>query len=177
MPQNNWWLARLSRHHDRERFNCGEPSLDEWLRVYASQFDRRDLARTYVLGEPGDVRVLGYFALANHAINYNELPPQYSRPLPKVDLPTVLLGRLAVDKRLQGQGVGKRLLLEVLSRCERLAAETGILGVEVSALSESAKEFYRSFGFFELLDDPSKLLLTMREIRSLKLSPSEWKPI
>ena len=76
MAADDWIIERLAKHHDRSIFQCGQPMLDEWLQQRSSQYDRRDLARTYVAvrqGEAlrqGEAVVRGYYALANHRVSY-----------------------------------------------------------------------------------------------------------
>ncbi len=71
-----WEIQPLGRHHDRTSFDCGNAALDDWLRLRASQFQKKDLARTYVAVRPGDSRVEGYYALASHHVMYEALAGQ-----------------------------------------------------------------------------------------------------
>jgi GNAT superfamily N-acetyltransferase len=162
-------VERLAKGHDRTEFQCGHAALDDWLRMRSSQFDRRDLARTYVLVRPGEPLVLGYYALTTHRVRYEMLPAE-SKGLPHIDIPVILLGRLAVDRTAQGQGLGELLLLDALRRCEQIAEQIGVRAVEVDAIDETAHRFYLKYGFLELLDDPRHLLLPMSDIRKLNLA-------
>jgi GNAT superfamily N-acetyltransferase len=163
-------IQRLHRGHDRSEFDCGNAPLNDWLRERAGQFDRKDLARTYVAVRPSESLVLGYYALSSHRVVYEALPTETIKGLPKIDVPVVLLGRLAVDRSVQGQGLGAFLLIDALRRTEQLAEQLGIRGIEVDATDESARKFYLKFGFSPLLDDPRHLLLSIHVIRKLKLS-------
>ncbi len=91
----SWTVERLGKRHDRTRFDCGNAVLNEWLKQRAGQFDRRDLARTYVAVRPGEPIVLGYYALSSHTVCYEAFPADEAKKLPHIDLPVVLLGRLA----------------------------------------------------------------------------------
>jgi GNAT superfamily N-acetyltransferase len=164
-----WAIERLARGHDRSRFNCGHRSLNEWLLLRAGQYERRDLARTFVATRPGQPLVLGYYALTNHRIVYDELPPHESKGLPKIDVPVVLLGRLAVDLSVQGRGLGSLLLVDALRRILKVADEVGVRAVEVDAIDDDARRFYERFGFRPLLDDPRHLFMPLQAIRRLKL--------
>lgn len=170
-PPLVWNIQRLEARHARVAFDCGKPALNEWLRRYASQHDRRDLARTYVAVRPGESEVLGYYALSNHQVAYEALPEEQAKGLPTIDLPAVLLGRLAVDRSVQGRGLGADLLLDALRRAEYLAQHVGIWVVEVEAIDEDACRFYVTYGFVPLLDDPRHLLLPMQIVRKLGLPP------
>ena len=70
-----WIIRRLERKHDRSSFDCGESVLNDWLKNRASQFDRRNLSRTFVATRPGDSRVLGYYAISSHRVLHEVLPP------------------------------------------------------------------------------------------------------
>ncbi len=172
-PQRGWKIEHFDKIlHDRSRFDCGNAQLNEWLRERISQFERRDLARTYVLCEEGDTVVLGYYALSNNSVERNNLQKDQAKGLPNIAVPVVLLGRLAVDRSLQGQGLGSLLLLDALSRIESQAGQIGIRAVEVDAIDDSARKFYLKYGFSPLLDDRNHLFLPMQIIRKLKFPKS-----
>lgn len=164
-------IERLERRHDRTNFDCGQPMLNDWLKLRAGQFERKDLAHTYVAVRPGENVVLGYYAVSNHRVSFEALPEDQAKGLPQIDIPVVLLGRMAVDLSAQGQGVGKLLLLDALRRAQHISDQVGIRAVEVDALDDAARQFYLKFGFVSLADDPNHLFLVMHVIRKLKLSP------
>ena len=166
-----WTVHRLGDGHDRASFDCGKPPLNEWLQRFAGQYDRRDLTRTYVAVGEGDSRVLGYYAVSNHRVRYDVLPKEQARGLPTIDIPVVLLGRLAVDKTFQGQGLGQNLLVDALRRVARISEHVGIRAVEVDAIDDDARNFYLRFGFVSLLDGQQHLFLPLRLIRKLELPP------
>jgi GNAT superfamily N-acetyltransferase len=141
------------------------------LKVRAGQFERRDLARTYVAVRQGQARVGGYYALSNHRVRYDALPAEQFKGLPRMDVPVVLLGRLAVDRSTQGQGLGTFLLIDALRRALQVSEQVGIRAVEVDAIDEVARNFYVKFGFVQLLDDQRHLYLSMHIIRKLNLPP------
>src|SRR4051812_41688130 len=111
-----WEIQRLKKSHDRAGFSCGQPSLDNWLKERAGQFDRKDLSRTFVASALGDQTVLGYYAIATHRVVFDAIPLAEAKALPRLDIPVVLLGRLAVDLSVQGQGLGSLLLVNALRR-------------------------------------------------------------
>lgn len=168
----SWVIHRLDKGHDRSAFDCGQPMLNDWLKDRAGQFDRRDLSRTFVATRPGEKLVVGYYAISTHRVVYDALPASETKGLPRLDVPVVLIGRLAVDHTVQGQGLGALLLVDSLRRSLQISEQIGIRAVEVDALDEVAKNFYLKFGFRSLLDDPRHLFLPMHEIRKLKLDPT-----
>ena len=171
-PSSLWSVEPFDRQwHDRSSFDCGIPILNEWLTTKVSQFEKKDLARTYVLVEAGSTVVKGYYALSNHTVAYESLPADQVKGLPQIDMPVVLIGKLAVDRSLQGQGLGEFLLIDALRRAEYLATKIGIRAVEVDAINEVAKRFYERYDFLSLSDDPRHLFLPMNIIRKLQLPP------
>jgi GNAT superfamily N-acetyltransferase len=166
-----WSIERLGTHHERSAFDCGQLMLSDWLRQRAGQFEKRDLARTYVAVRKGEAVVLGYYALSNHRVSFEALPSDQAKGLPRLDAPTVLLGRLAVDRSAQGRGLGSLLLVDALRRAQQLSEQIGIRAVEVDAIDDAARNFYIKFGFTPLLDDPNHLFLPMRLVRALELPP------
>jgi GNAT superfamily N-acetyltransferase len=166
-----WDIQRLDKSIDRTSFDCGVPSLNDWLQKIAGQHDRRDLARTYVAAPQGTKQAAGYYALSNHHVTYEALPQDLAKGMPRIDVPVVLLGRLAVDRSAQGKGLGETLLLDAMRRTSHIADHVGVCALEVDAIDEAAKRFYLKFGFVPLLDDERHLLLSMKVIRGLKLPP------
>jgi GNAT superfamily N-acetyltransferase len=104
-------------------------------------------------------------------VSYEALPVDQAKGLPRIDLPVVLIGRLAVDRRVQGRRLGEFLLIDALRRAEYLAGKLGIRAVEVHAINDEARRFYERYGFLSLLDDPRHLFLPMHIVRKLKLPP------
>lgn len=161
----------LNSGHNRDDFNCGEDSLNNFLKRYARQQAERYLGRTFVaIPMPGDCAVMGYYTLAAGDIDASLIS---AKRIGLDMIPIVLLARLAVDNKFQGCGVGKRLLLDGLTRSQRIArAEIGAYAVVVDALNEGARQFYLRHGFQPLRDDPLHLYLTMKEIEALGLIES-----
>jgi len=171
MARSNWVIERLTNKHVRTSFNCGQVTLDDWLKMRASQFDKRDLARTYVAVQKGDLAVLGYYAISNHQVTYEALAAEQAKGLPQIDIPVVLLGRLAVDQSVQGQGLGEFLLVDALRRAQHIADQVGVRAIEVDAIDGQSRAFYGKYGFVQLVDDPNHLFLPMQVIRKLNLPP------
>ena len=167
----HWDVQRLAGSHDRDGFDCGVPPLDEWLKKLAGQFDRRDLARTYVAVEKERQKVLGYYALSNHQVSFDALPKDQAKGLPTIDIPVALLGQLAVDRRMQAQGLGAYLLIDALRCAEHISRQIGIRAVEVHAINDAARRFYLKYGFAPLGDDHRHLFMSMPAIRKLALPP------
>lgn len=132
------------------------------------QFDRRDLGRTFVAAAPDFAQILGYYTLSSGSVSYEELPNTESRSLPsRIPIPVLHLGRLAVDLSAKGKGLGSFLLLDALRRGLVSGRSVAMRAVEVYAIDDSARAFYRKYGFVELLDDQQHLYLSMKQVAKL----------
>jgi GNAT superfamily N-acetyltransferase len=170
-PGSRWSVEALDSSHDPTSFTCGKPVLDEWLRRIAGQSERRGLARTYVAVEQRQRRVCGFYSISAHHVARGVLPSEQAKGLPRMDVPVVLLGRLAVDRASQHQGLGKYLLLDALRRIGHVSRQIGVRAVEVHAIDDSARRFYRKYGFVSLHDDQNHLYLPMQVVQKLRLPP------
>jgi len=167
----DWVIERLGQQHDRTVFACGNPVLDDWLKMRAGQYEKKDLARTYVAVRPSEGTVLGYYAISAHRVAFEALPEEQTKGLPRIDVPVILLGRLAVDSSVQRQGLGALLLIDALHRAQFLSDRLGIRAVEVDAIDDAARRFYLRFGFTPLADEARHLYLPMQVVRKLRLPP------
>jgi GNAT superfamily N-acetyltransferase len=158
-------IERLAGKHDRSAFDCGKPPLNDFLARYVSQYEKRNLARTYVLVREGEVKVLGYYTLASSVIEFDSLPADQTKKLPAHPVPAVLLARLAVDQSLRGQKMGAALLRDCFARCLLLADQIGIHSVTVDAIDDEAAKFYEHFGFTRFPEQPDKLFIPISAIR------------
>jgi GNAT superfamily N-acetyltransferase len=131
--------------HDRARFDSGEPVLDEWLRRYAGQNRRRDTAATWVIADAND-SVVAYASIAMTGIDRSAAPPGVASQAPD-PVPALLLGRLAVDHRHKGRGVGTALVAHVLATAVELNTSAACRAVVVSALNAGAQRWWEHFGF------------------------------
>ncbi len=153
-------VERLSSHHDRRDFDCGVEDLNFYLQRYSSQHERKGIGRTYVVTVKDDTRVLGYYTILSSAVAREA----FLENLPRHPVPAVLIARLAVDIKAQGQRLGEKLLIHALRSAQRAAKIVGIYAVVVDALDESAKSFYLKYGFVELIDDHFHLYLPLKAI-------------
>jgi GNAT superfamily N-acetyltransferase len=152
----------LSESHRLDRFACGEASLDDWLRRRALANQASGASRTFVTCR--DAQVVGYYALAAGAITSHEAPGRLRRNMPD-PIPAMVLGRLAIDRREQGKGLGAALLRDAVARTRRLAQEAGIAGMLVHALSEDPKRFYEHWGFIESPYNPMTLVARLKDLK------------
>ncbi|MCA1595965.1 MAG: GNAT family N-acetyltransferase [Chloroflexi bacterium] len=160
----------LEPRHDRRGFDCGKPSLNEFLQQRARPNADRDVGVTHVVVEaPGGARIMGYYTLVARTVERAIIP---AKGLPPGPIGVVLLGRLAVDQAFQGKGLGKRMLLRALRQTEEAARSIGIYALVLDALDEAARSWYLGlgWGFEVLLDDLNHLFLPVSTIRALGLT-------
>jgi GNAT superfamily N-acetyltransferase len=165
MPPSRFFIEKLSHRHDRSVFDCGVEELNDYLKKYSGQHERRGISRTYVAVEEGETRALGYYSISSGAVAFDTVPDN----LPRHPVPVALIGRLAVDRNARGQGLGEMLLVHALRSAQRASEVVGIYAVVVDAWDEAARKFYLKYGFNELRDDQLHLYLSIKAIRQLKL--------
>jgi predicted GNAT family N-acyltransferase len=137
----------LGSEHDLAKFSSGNQELDAWLRDYADHASRMNIARTFVWAE--NKQVVAYYTLAAHQVASEVLPHRIARGGP-LQIPAVLIGKLALDASLQGQGLGGSLLADAAQRIvdatETVAARLVVVDA-VDAVDDRAVTFYEHFGF------------------------------
>lgn len=156
---------KLERSDQCEGFSSGAAELDEWLVKYAYVNLRANNATTYVSLHGG--RVVGYYAITMAAVERDAAPArlQKGRPAP---IPCLLLARLAVDRGMQGRGLGAGLLRDALERAVTLSESVGVAAVLVHARDKAARNFYLANGDF--LSSPVaelQLLAPRKDLRSV----------
>lgn len=151
---------KLSLDHDFSDFDSGEPVLDDWIRRRARQNEECGASRTYVVCS--EKKVMGYYSLAVGAVGHEQVLSRIKRNMPN-PIPVMILGRLAVDKRIQGRGIGTGLLKDAVLRTMQAAEIAGIRAMLVHAISDEAKRFYVHRGFMGSPVDPLVVMITLIE--------------
>jgi GNAT superfamily N-acetyltransferase len=155
----------LGGEHRLNGFDCGVGSLDIWLVKHARTAGGAGSARTYVVLDSKEDRVIGYHALTVASIEHAEATERARKGMPKHPIPAMLLARLAVDKTAQGRGIGAFLLQDAMTRALSVAEQAGIRLMLVHALNDDARSFYEHFGFEASPTDPHNLQLLIKDIR------------
>jgi GNAT superfamily N-acetyltransferase len=154
-------IQPLSGRHNRSQFQSGNGELDLWLRQTAQQHQKRGISKTFVavdVAEP--TRVLGFYALTACEVLTQDLSDELSKRLPR-KVPGIRLGRLAVDQRLQGQGLGELLLMDAIRRSRLVLEHVGVHALFVDAKDAKAAAFYQKYGLRSLPDQPLQLVLVL----------------
>jgi GNAT superfamily N-acetyltransferase len=158
----------LSNAHALEGFDCGEPSLDDWLKKRALKNQASGASRCFVICD--GKAVVGYYSLSAGGIQHEVAPNPMRRNMPD-PLPALLLGRLAIDRRYHNQGLGRALLRDAVLRAVHVAGNAGVFAIFVHALSEEAKRFYLSRGFVPSPLQPMTLMMTLATVRTILTEP------
>jgi len=152
------------KHHNRKAFDCGVTALNQYLQHIANQDQKRGLTRVYVLAE--QTTIIGYYSICAHSVPTDQLLAHRKLGTYQ-EAPFLLLGRLAVDKRYQGQGYGDALIFHAFSITKDAAEKIGTLGIIVDAKDEKAACFYEKFGFKPLSTSKNRLMLPFSAMNSL----------
>ncbi len=150
---------------DRTVFDCEVEPLNDYLKKYALQNQRKDAARTYVLTTETN-QIIGYYTLVFGSVSTKETTSEVAAGLGKYPIPVILLARLAIDKHQKGRGLGKKLMRDALLRAVRASEIAGLRAFLVHAKDESARAFYEAFGFGPSPHNEFHLFLKISDIRA-----------
>ena len=160
-----WIFCPLNSNFNRDNFDCGVPELNDYLKKYARQNQKKGIAKTFVaIPNDGSTIVAGYYSISMSEIQRESLPENYQRRLPRYPVPAMRIGKLAVDKSFQGRGLGEKMLVDALKRAVRFSEDIGIFAVKVDALNEQAKKFYLQYGFMSLQNSKLSLFIPLTRI-------------
>lgn len=146
---------------DLDGFDCGRPVLDDWLRTHARTATGQG-TRTYLLVDDADA-VVGFFSIAPHLLERDGAPRRIARGAP-ARIPAILLAKLALDRRLHGQGLGSELLVHALTVIVTAARSAGGRLVVVDAIDDDAAAFYRAHGFTPTPREPHRLVAKLSSV-------------
>lgn len=139
----------LEKNHNRKNFSCGIDELDNYLKQYANQDIKKRLAVCYVIADQ-DNNVIGYYTLSSNSIDLSDIPEDLAKSLKYVEIPVIIIGRLAVHKDYQGNKLGQTLLIDALKRIVEISALVGNHAVIVDPINDIATKFYARLGFMPL---------------------------
>jgi len=162
-----WREVPIGKQYDREAFDCGEPALNEFLQRHARKSHELGGSKTFLADTDADgVTILGYYTLSPASLAYQRTPESLRRGLSRHDVPVFRLGRLAVDRRSQGRGLGGQLLLAAGRRCLRAATEVGGVALLIDAKNDRVAQWCAGYGAVPLLDAPLSLVLPLRTLEA-----------
>jgi len=156
-------LETLRRNHRRTAFACGQEQVDDWLATRALQHQDKHLSTTKVLLDEDDA-IAGFYTLATGQVDFGDLPDRVTKRLPRRTLPVAIFAWLGVDRRYQGQGLGRHLLAQGLGDCHAAGQTFSFVAVILDCLDDRAKAFYQQWDFQELPGRPYRLYLSSQSL-------------
>jgi ribosomal protein S18 acetylase RimI-like enzyme len=164
MSDERYAIEPLGSHHDRRAFASGVEPLDRYFHEQAGQDQRRRLAAVFLLRDTVESTIAGYCTLSATGIEAASLPVEVTRRLPRYPLlPAILLGRLAVDRRYRGRGLGELLLGDAVRRAAA-QDQVAAMALVVDAKDEAARQFYEHYGFRRFMDAELRLFLPLATV-------------
>lgn len=154
----------LDPTHLVDDFECGEASLDDWLKRRSLVNQSSGASRTFVVVDEAG-RVWGYYAMAAGAVAHQIATGSVRRNMPD-PIPVMVLARLAVDRRAQGSKLGAALLKDAVNRAAIVSAHTGVRALLVHALNDRASQFYKYYGFRESPQNAMTLMLRLGTVKA-----------
>ena len=155
----------LHDKHLLEQFDCGNPSLNEWLLRHARQAQSSGSAKTFVVSD--DNIVIGYFSLTVGQVETYETPERIRRGMGQYPIPVVILARLAVSINHQGLGIGVGMLQDAIRRTLMISEQVGIRALLTHPIDDRASNFYERFGFISSPVREKQLVLLLKDARKL----------
>lgn len=165
MSLPRWREEPIGRKHAREGFDCGDEALNEFLRRYARKSHQAGGSKTFVAVDDADGKtILGFYTLSPVSVEYARAPDVVKRGLGRHDVPGFRLARLAVDRSVQGKGLGGQLLLAAGRRSLRVASEVGGVMLVIDTKNEDVAAWYARYGAIALEASPLILVLPLATI-------------
>lgn len=160
---NHFEFYKLDTSFDRTKFDCGSTKLNHFLQTKARQNQSAGFNKTFIAINSSDKNkiVLGYYSLSMGEVDLSELPQVLLKKLPKHPVLVARMGRLAVDNKSQGLGLGKLLLVDAMKLIQKAAESIGVYALLVDAKDETAQEFYLKYGFIPLASEELTLFLPL----------------
>ncbi len=163
-----WHEEAINKGHDRTAFDCGEEALNDFLRKHARKSHELGGAKTFLaIDDRNERTILGFYSLAPASLGYSRTPEVVRRGLARHDVPGFRLAHLAVDRKVQGQGLGGQLLLAAGRRCIRAASEVGGVALIIDAKNDAAARWYSGYGAVPSPDSRLTLVLPLTTIASV----------
>lgn len=158
--------------HDRAGFSCGVDRLNNYLKLSAKKQQKDDMTRVYVVVESGETAILGYHAINLGMMNVDELSKRPRGSPDHGELPILFLGQVAVSRSVQGQGIGSILMHHVFLKASTVAEQAGCYAIVLDVMSDGSdvdfrrrKDWYVEFGFQAFESNPTRMFMTMKQVR------------
>jgi GNAT superfamily N-acetyltransferase len=170
----HWHEEPITRAHDRDDFDCGDTVLNTFLRRHARKSHVQGGAKTFLaVADAGSKQILGFYSISPASIAFDRTPELIRHGLARHEVPVFRLARLAVDRSIQGCGMGGQLLLSAGRRCLQVASQVGGVALLIDAKNERIAQWYSDYGAVPLLDEPLSLLLPFRSIHAALIAANK----
>ncbi len=171
-------IEPLTKAHDCKRFDCTENWMVEtkdvedaldmnvFLQHHALEQAKKDISRTFVLRDQNAEephKAIAYYSTSVSHLESADIPRVVS---PRMVIPVAVLLRLAVDNSYQGKGIGKKLFVHFLHRMVSVGSEIGVYALVLEPLNQRVRGFYERFGLLPLPEDPTRMYVRLRDVRS-----------
>jgi ribosomal protein S18 acetylase RimI-like enzyme len=158
-------IAKLALAHDATSFDCGNESLNRFIKLHALQGQRAGMSQTYaaITGET----VIGYHTLVAGNVVHDDAPDRLKKGVPRHPVPVIVLARLAVDITWRGKGLGAALVADAMRRILQAADIAGVRAMLVHAKDDAAKAFYEHLGFESFGRNSLTLYRLLKDIRAM----------
>jgi predicted GNAT family N-acyltransferase len=162
-------IKPLEKNQNKVGFSCGHVLLDDYIKKQAKQDVSRNLSACFVLVDHENT-VKGYYTLSSNSIRKDEFSKELAKKLPPsyFDIPTILLGRLAIDQSIKGQRWGEIILMDALNRSLHISTSLGTMAIIVDPVDDIARKFYSKYGFIHL-PGSGKMFIPLKTIEGLIL--------
>ena len=161
--KEDYKIEPLSKGHDRKSFDCGNDALNDFFLKRASKDHKSGLSPCFVITNGN--KVLGFITLSMASVEREYFTEDQIRRMSKYpNLPVTLIGKMAIDREYQGNGLGKELLMNAFLRILKASEDIGTIAIIVDPKDEMAKRFYMKYGFLPLIDS-ERLFLPMETIK------------
>jgi GNAT superfamily N-acetyltransferase len=158
-------VEKLAAHHQVRDFKCGKNSLDFFIRRYALVNQRADSSQTYVAHLDNVVK--GYYSLVFSSVKQEDAPASIQAAMPaNYPAPVMLFARFAVDRKMQGRGIGTALLKDAFLRTVEASDIGGLAAILVDAIDDKVVAFYKNYGFKECPAGERKLMIAIKDVRA-----------
>ena len=154
----------------QKEFDCNNEMINKFVHKSLKKRVKKHLSQAYVL--LNNERFIGFYTLDTFSIAKENFELE-NKPsgLPPI-VPVVKLNMLGIDKSLQGQGLGKRLLRDVFLKVYQISKLAGCTGIYLLAEKEAIL-FYENLGFVAIKEDePLPMFLNIDIILELFLEES-----
>jgi GNAT superfamily N-acetyltransferase len=158
-------IEKLRGDHILSAFDSGKQELDRFLTRFALASQQAQSAQTYVACQ--GLSVMGYYSLAFGSVSLEQSPERVKKGMARHPIPVMILARLAIDRNMQGKGLGQGLLKDALERTLRAAEIGGLRAILVHAKDDAARNFYEHFNFERSPTDPYHLFLLIKDIQRM----------